>query len=71
MNETTLGDRLYKLRAERDLSYEDMAMLAGVFGSQWYKWENGRTAPTAKSIITICQNLHVSADWLLGLEEAL
>ncbi len=68
MNETILSDRMYKLRVERNLSYQRAADSIGASGTQWFNWENGINVPSARCIIAICREFNVSADWLLGLE---
>ena len=69
MEKQTIGDRLYEIRAERDLSYREIARMIGTTNTAWMRWETGKTTPSAKVIIAICETFNVSADWLLGLSE--
>ncbi len=69
MEKQTIGDRLYEIRAERDLSYREIARMIGTTNTVWMRWEIGETTPSAKSIIAICETFNVSTDWLLGLSE--
>jgi transcriptional regulator with XRE-family HTH domain len=34
-----------------------------------WKWENGRSFPNLSGLISICNVLEVSADYLLGISE--
>lgn len=69
MEKQTIGDRLYEIRAERDLSYREISRMIGTTNTVWRRWEVGETIPSAKVIIAICETFNVSADWLLGLSE--
>ena len=69
MEKQTIGDRLYEIRAERDLSYREIARMIGTTNTVWRRWEVDETIPSAKVIIAICETFNVSADWLLGLSE--
>ena len=69
MEKQTIGDRLYEIRAERDLSYREIARMIGTTNTVWRRWEIDETIPSAKVIIAICATFNVSADWLLGLSE--
>ena len=69
MEKQTIGDRLYEIRAERDLSYGKIARMTSTSDTTWMRWETGETTPSAKVIIAICETFNVSADWLLGLSE--
>ena len=68
MEKQTIGDRLYEIRAERDLSYREIARMIGTTNTVWRRWETDETIPSAKVIIAICETFNVSADWLLGLD---
>lgn len=69
MEKQTIGDRLYEIRAERDLSYREIARMIGTTNTVWRRWEIDETILSAKVIIAICETFNVSADWLLGLSE--
>lgn len=46
-----------------------MARDLGIQRTQWIKYENGDTVPSAEMLATICRVHACSADWLLGLRE--
>ena len=65
----TFAERLRMLRAQRQLSQEDLAARAGVQQSVIGKWERGRSAPTAPRLKRLCIVLGVSSDYLIGLSD--
>lgn len=62
-----LSDRLRELRGET--SQVQMARDLGIQRTQWIKYENGDTVPSAEMLATICRVHACSADWLLGLKD--
>lgn len=65
------GERLKKLRIERNLSQEE---LGGIFNeakaqSTVGTWERGNREPSMEDIIEIAKYFDVSIDYLLGLQE--
>ncbi len=60
-----IGDRLRQLRDERGISREKLGAAVGVSGGQLYRLEVGRNAPSATLVARLCEELGVSADWLL------
>ena len=63
-----LCERLRELRGAK--SQAEIARLLGVKQQNWARWENGVVFPGAETIHHICVTFHVSADWLLGLDES-
>ena len=61
------SQRLKELRAENNISQIELAELCNVQQSCVSKWERGVTLPDAEMIVVICEALHVSADYLLGI----
>jgi transcriptional regulator with XRE-family HTH domain len=60
-----------RLRAERgNRSQSQMAELLGMKQPMYARYESGATLPSAELLFNICQKLEVSADWLLGLDQA-
>ena len=63
------AQRLKELRVENNISQNKLAELCNVQQSCVSKWERGVTLPDAEMIVLICRKLHVSADYLLGIED--
>ena len=63
------AQRLKELRAENNISQIKLAEMCNVQQSCVSKWERGVTLPDAEMIVVVCQALHVSADYLLGIAE--
>lgn len=61
------AERLKEIRSENNISQYELAELCNVQQSCVSKWERGVTLPDAEMIVVICQALHVSADYLLGM----
>ena len=63
------AERIKELRIENDISQMKLAEMCNVQQSCVSKWERGLTLPDAETIVLLCQVLHVSADYLLGIAE--
>ncbi len=64
--------RLERLREERErrgLSQRQLADLCGLGEHQIYRYENGKTEPSATYLRTIANVLNVSVDYLLELTD--
>ncbi len=61
--------RLKELREEKNISQMELAKQTNISQSSIAKWELGKREPTAYNIVTLCKFFHVSADYLLGLED--
>lgn len=61
----TLGERIKKLRREKNLSQEKLAEMLDVHLNTVSKWEKG-AAPSAKRLTELAKTLHTTADYLLG-----
>ncbi len=62
----TIGERIKKLRREKDLTQEKMADLLGVSYQAISKWECGLSNPDLGLIVPLARLLEVSTDELLG-----
>jgi transcriptional regulator with XRE-family HTH domain len=60
-------DRLRELREARQLTQKELADRIGVSDQQIYRYETGKSDPTAEVLARIAKELEVSADFLLGL----
>ena len=61
----TIGTRLKEARGA--LTMAKAAELVGISQQAWNLYEKDKSSPGSKLLIKICAELHVSADWLLGL----
>lgn len=61
-------DRLHMAREARGWSQNDLAHQAGLHASQVSHFEAGNREPSMRNLRKLAQSLHVSADFLLGLE---
>jgi len=64
--------RLKELRLDHSLTLKKIASLLNVSHVSYLRWEQGKTEPSSIAIILeLCRILDVSADYLLGNEDAL
>lgn len=61
----TIGERLYQLRKERNLSQEDLANELDVSRQSISKWETDQSMPDFDKIIALCQYFGITTDELL------
>lgn len=61
--------RLSELLTEYNISKRKLAEKIGVSAMSISDWSNGKVQPTAENIYMLSQYFHVSADYLLGLED--
>jgi transcriptional regulator with XRE-family HTH domain len=59
------ADRVKTLRAERGWSQTDLAGKIGAAPAQISRYESGRTAPSADTVIRLAEVFDVSCDYLL------
>lgn len=63
--------RFKELRQFLGMTQLEISTKLGWQVAMWQKLESGRTPdPRASTIAHICKTLNVSADWLLGLTDA-
>jgi len=60
-----IGDRLRKLRQERDMSQTDVAEAMKVLPNQYNKVENGKVSPGLDTLVRIAEALDVSIDMIV------
>lgn len=63
------GERLKKLRKEKRLTQKQLASMIGVQHSIISFYEVGDRIPSVEIIIKLSSVLHVSSDYLLGIEK--
>ena len=61
----TIGERLLKLRKEKNISQEELANVLDVSRQTISKWETGESMPDFNKIIPICEYFEISTDELL------
>ena len=64
-----IGDKLKKLRRNRDLTQEEVAAHIGISYQAISKWERGDGYPDITMLPTLADYFGVSTDYLLGKEE--
>ncbi len=69
MRDYKLGDKLYELRKNKNLTQEDLALLLDVSDKAVSKWENGTSHPTIINLKKISEIFDISLDELITLEE--
>lgn len=63
------GAKLKKLRKEKNLTQKQLASLIGVQNSVISFYEVGERVPSPEITIKLATALHVSSDYLLGIEK--
>ena len=64
-----LGERIYQLRNERNLSQGDLADRLEVSRQSVSKWENNMAVPDLDKLIKLCDIFEISLDELTGREK--
>ena len=64
-----LGEKIYKLRKERNLSQEALAELVGTTRQAISKWENNQGYPETEKLLLLSNVFEVSIDFLLKDEK--
>jgi transcriptional regulator with XRE-family HTH domain len=65
----TLGEKIYKLRTERNLSQGDLSELLEVSRQSVSKWENGAATPDLDKIIKLSEIFGITIDELVKSED--
>ena len=52
-----------------DMTFSQLALLSGVSPGTLTNWSKGRTTPGLPSLISVCNVLDASIDWIVGLDE--
>ena len=61
----TIGEKIRKLRKDRDLPQTKFSEMVGIHLNHLRKCEGGKSIPSAEIIQKICRAFNVSADFLL------
>ena len=66
MNTSSLGDRIRKLRTEKELEQKELAQIVQVHKGTVSNWENNKRIPDSEMLIKIANYFSVTTDYLLG-----
>ena len=66
MNTSSLGDRIRKLRTEKELEQKELAQILQVHKGTVSNWENNKRIPDNEMLIKIANYFAVTTDYLLG-----
>ncbi|MCR4562539.1 MAG: helix-turn-helix domain-containing protein [Bacilli bacterium] len=69
MAKETFGQRLARLRKEREMTQSDIADNVGVTSQAVSKWENDQASPDIDILIKLSEIFNISLDELLGKEK--
>lgn len=64
-----IGDKILELIENNNLTQREFAKTMGVYPSTVSQWISQEREPRISTIVKICENYNVSADWLLGTEK--
>lgn len=67
---TVFRERVKELRTDLGLSQPEFSERLGVGAGAVSLWERGCTIPALGTLMRICTEYDVSADWLLGLVDS-
>ena len=70
MSSLDVAERIRNLRLERNLTQLQLARRIGVSTGTVSSYENSETNPPLDTLIKICKVFNVSADFLLGINDA-
>ena len=62
----TIGEKIKKIREDKNLSLRDFAKKLGVSHPIVSRWEDNLTVPNAKYVAKMSKVFGVSSDWLLN-----
>ena len=63
------AERLKELRAEQDLTLQNVAQGIGVSINTVSRWERQERLPNIENVVALAKFFRVSADYLCGLED--
>ncbi len=66
--ENTFGARLRQARRDARLTQKQLAQRIGALHNSVSQWETNVTRPSPDAVKALCAELHVTADYLLGLD---
>lgn len=64
----TIGEKIYELRYQKNISQESLALEIGVSRQSISKWETNQANPDLDKLVLLAEYFKVSVDYLLGYE---
>ncbi len=64
-----LGDKIKYMREQSGMTQSELARQLGLSRSSVNAWEMGLSIPSTQFIVELAKIFHVSADYLLGIED--
>lgn len=61
--------RIRDLREDHDLTQEQVAQMLGTSQTMYARYERGANELPIRHLIKLCRYYHVSADYILGLDD--
>lgn len=65
----SVNEIIKKLRAERELTQNDLAKMMNCNRQKIADWERGKSTPSAEDLILLSKKFNVSTDYLLGISD--
>lgn len=62
-------DNLIQIRKAKGLTQAEVAAVLNTSTQYYQKYEKGKHPLPIEHLITLCKYYHVSADWVLGINE--
>lgn len=69
MEQVDFGNRISRLRQNKNMTQEQLAARIGVTPQALSRWERGQSLPDLALLVDVCRILETSADELLGIED--
>lgn len=66
----TISEKIFAVLRERGMSQKEFSEMTGISQSTISEWKSKRTNPTSEKIMSICQVLGVTPEWLLSGTDA-
>lgn len=66
---STFACRLREARLSRKIGQTVLSERCGLSGKMIGKYERGERVPNIRTVKAICEELNISADWLLGIKK--
>lgn len=71
MDKLNIGETILKLRKEKNITQEQLALMVGVSAGAVSKWENGKSTPDISLLSPLARALDTSLDILLSFQQEL
>lgn len=62
----TISERIFERLKQLDMSQKEFSEKTGILQSTISEWKKNKTNPSSDKILSICQTLDVSPEWLLS-----